>query len=311
VNFFRHELDGRIGLERSFRIGADYSLHLSAAVRGNLFFPDDDQRVRVDSVREATSALILQQSAYLDLRDDPRDPHAGAFFAVDLQEGGFGGITSWDYIRLTAEARGYIPLPAGIVIAARVGIGMMEVLTAYGLSPDNVYQLAFLGPFSEQLSGGGANSNRGFPAGYLGDIERREIAVRPLPDGTEGAHPPVLISGGVRRWEFTLELRIPITPEIGVVLFADAGDLTRRTDFRLDHPQISPGLGLRIRTFIGTFRLDFAFRPDAIQVLGTDSRPTACAPHGGGTVREGCRPVPMVGDNWYPGAIHLTIGEAF
>lgn len=311
VNFFRHELDGRIGLERGFRIGESYSLHLSATIRGNFFLPDEDQRVRLDSIREATSALILQQSAYLDLRDNPRDPHEGAFFAVDLQEGGFGGISSWDYIRVAAEARGYISLPLGIVLAGRFGIGVMEVLGAYGLSVDNVYQLAFLGPFSDQLSGGGANSNRGFPAGYLGDVERREIELRPLPDGSEGARPPVLISGGVRRWELTLELRIPITPEIGVVLFADAGDVTRRTEFRFDHPQISPGLGLRFRTFIGTFRLDFAFRPDAIQVLGVDSRPIACAPFGAGTERPGCRPVPMVGDNWWPGAIHLTIGEAF
>ena len=34
-----------------------------------------------------------------------------------------------------------------------------------------------------------------------------------------------------------------------------SGDVTRQAVFRLDHPQISPGFGLRLRTFIGTFRL--------------------------------------------------------
>lgn len=309
VNFFRHELDGRIGLERAWLLGRTHTLGISAAVRGNLFLPDEDQRVRVDFVRERTSALILEESAYLDLRDNPRDPHEGAFFSIGLQQGGFGGISSWDYLRIAAEARGYISLPAGIVLAGRLGIGVMEVLGAYALSPDNVYQLAYLGPFSEQLSGGGASSNRGFPAGYLGDVELRAIELRPLPDGSEGARPPVLISGGVRRWELTLELRIPITPDIGIVLFADAGDVTRRAEFRLDHPQISPGFGLRLRTFIGTFRLDFGFRPDAIQVFGQDTRPAPCPAAGVEITR--CRPIPLVFDSWWPGAIHLTIGEAF
>ncbi len=303
LNFFRHELDGRIGLERSFFDGRFY---LSGGVRGNLFFPDDDQRVRIRSLREETRALILEQSAYLDLRDQPRDPRSGAYFAVGLQESGFGGVSSWDYVRVTAEARGYIPLPAGIVIALRFGIGSMFILNSYGLDPDNVYDLAGLGPFSQQLTGGGPVSNRGFPAGYMGDVERRAIDTRPTPGEGIELRAPVLLSGGVRRWEASLEIRVPITPDIGIAAFVDAGDVTRQLYFRFDHPQISVGGGLRLHTFIGTIRFDVAGRPDVLQVFGNSTLPRACA----NDQEVGCRPVATV-LGWFPGAVHITLGEAF
>jgi hypothetical protein len=302
LNFFRHELDGRLGLERAF---FDGRLYFAGGIRGNLFFPDDDQRVRVRSLREETRALILEQGVYLDLRDQPRDPRSGAYFAVALQEGGFGGLSSWDYIRLTAEARGYIPLPAGIVLALRFGIGGMFVLGSYGLDPQNVYGLAGLGPFSQQLTGGGPISNRGYPAGFMGDAERRTIETRPTPDGIE-ERAPILVSGGVRRWEASLELRVPITPDIGIALFADAGDVTRQLAWRFDHPQIAVGGGLRLRTFVGIFRLDVAGRPDALQVFGASTLPPDCR----NDFQTSCRPVATV-FGWFPGAVHLTLGEAF
>lgn len=304
VSFFRHELDGRLGLERTF---FDGRLYLSGAVRGNFFFPDQDQGVRIHSQRESTRALILQATSYLDLRDDPHAPTSGAYFGLDFQGGGFGGLSSWDYVRFTADARGYVPLGLGIVLAARFAIGMTEVLGAYGLDPQNAYDLYHLGPFSEQLVGGGSVSNRGYPAGYLGDVERVAIDARPLPDGSE-AHRAVLLSGGIRRWEASIELRIPLTPDLGLVLFTDAGDVTRLPEFRFYLPQISPGFGLRLKTVVGTIRFDWGFRIPGIQAIGADTRPVACA----SDTQTDCRPVSDVNIGVaIPGALHLTIGEAF
>jgi len=303
VNFFRHELDGRLGLERTFLDGHFY---LSGLVRGNFFFPDQDQGVRQDSQRERTQALILQATSYLDLRDNARNPTRGFYFGVDFQGGGFGGLSSWDYLRVTADARGYIPLPAGIVLAGRFAIGLTDVLGVYGLDPGNVYDLAQLGPFSEQLVGGGAVSNRGYPAGYLGDVERRAIVSRPHPDGSETVHPPVLISGGTHRWEASLELRVPITPDIGFVLFTDAGDVTRQNEFRFNTPQISPGFGFRLRTVVGTIRFDWGFRIPGLDVFGQDTRKPQCTT----AEQTECRPVSDIFST-IPGAIHITIGEAF
>ncbi len=308
-NFFRHELDGRIGLERSFLDGRVY---LSGAVRGNLFFPDEDQGVRTRSQREETRALILEQNLNIDLRDNPRDPHEGIFIGIGLQEGGFGGVSSWDYVRATADVRGYISLPLGMVLAGRFAMGGMFILGSYGLDPQNIYGLAELGPFSNQLTGGGPVSNRGFPAGFLGDVERRDVDVRPTPEGAT-ERPPVLISGGVRRWEASLELRIPITPTLGFVIFADAGDVTRRLEWRFNHPQIAVGGGLRLKIEgIGTVRLDVAGRPDDLQVFGESTLIEACT----NDFQSQCRPVARAFDwfgpgSGFPGALHLTFGEAF
>jgi hypothetical protein len=306
--FFRHELDARIGLERTF---LDGRLYLSGAIRGNLFLPDQEQDLRVTSQRETTRAFFFEQIANLDLRDNPRNPTQGAFFSVGLQEAGVAGISSWDYFRIVADARGYVPLGLGIVLALRFGIGAMFIGGRYGLDPDNIYALYHLGPLSQQLQGGGAVSNRGFPPGLLGDVERRRAQARPRPGDTGRALPPVIVSGGIRRWEGSLELRVPITTGLGIVAFADVGNVSRSENFGFEFLQFAFGIGLRYRTMVGPLRLDIAFRPDDLQYVGggDDPRLRACADD-----RDfDCRPVPDVnlGVVRFPGAIHLTIGEAF
>jgi translocation and assembly module TamA len=306
--FFRHELDGRVGLERTF---LDGRLYLSGAIRGNLFLPDQDQNLRLQSQRETARVFFLEQVMNLDLRDNPRNPQLGAFFSVGLQEAGFGGISSWDYFRFVADARGYVPLGWGIVLALRFGIGAMFIGDRHGLDPDNIHELYHLGPVSQQLQGGGAVSNRGVPPGLLGDVVRRRVEVRPRPGQPRPFVPPVIVAGGIRRWEGSLELRVPITAELGLVTFADVGNVSRSEDFGFEFLNFAFGFGLRYRTVVGPLRFDVAFRPDALQYVGggEDPRLRACVDD-----RDfDCRPVPDVnlGLVRFPGAIHLTIGEAF
>lgn len=303
--FFRHELDARIGLERTF---FDGRLYTSFAIHGNLFVPEQGLAdLRRHSQRETTRALILEQTVTLDLRDDPRNPSAGAFFAIGAQETGIGGISSWDSLRLTAEGRGYVPLPLGIVIAARFAIAFFIMGDRYGLDPDNAYDLYHLGPPSQQLQGGGSVSNRGVPPGLLGDVVRRRLERLRPPTGIAD-YPPILVSGGIRRWEGSLELRVPLTPEIGVVLFADVGNVSRGEDFHFDVLNFAFGFGIRYRTLIGPLRFDWAFRPglDYVGPPDADPRPAPCQ----GDTDVECRPIHLLFGS-VPGAIHLTIGEAF
>ncbi len=306
LNFFRHELSGRLGVERTFFDGKLFS---SLALRGNFFQPEGIQGVRVLSERETTSSIFLEQILTLDLRDNSRQPHDGFFAALGLQE---GGLSSWDYFRFTAEVRGYVPLPFGLVLAGRFGMGGLFVF-ATNLEHDNIYQLAELGSFSQQLTGGGPNGNRGFAAGYEGDIERRYVRSRPLPEpGRSNFGSEIFVSGGTRKWDASLELRIPISSDIGFVVFLDAGDVTRASGWRFNLPQVSVGGGLRYRTAVGPIRLDLGFRPDALQYFGQDTRPPECS---AATVYENCRPRSDVfgdfGARSVPGAIHISIGESF
>jgi hypothetical protein len=83
-----------------------------------------------------------------------------------------------------------------------------------------------------------------------------------------------------------------------------------RGDFEFRVLNLALGVGLRYRTIIGPLRLDVAFRPaDDLVIGGADPRLRACQ----GNEDVDCRPVPQVnlGVVEFPGAIHITIGEAF
>jgi outer membrane translocation and assembly module TamA len=98
--------------------------------------------------------------------------------------------------------------------------------------------------------------------------------------------------GGLRRWESSLELRVRLGQSFGVVGFFDMGDV-ERDDLRFDHENPSAGFGLRYLTIVGAIRLDIGFR------LAESEEADETADDHDGT---------LLG---VPGAMNLTIGEAF
>ena len=81
------------------------------------------------------------------------------------------------------------------------------------------------------------------------------------------------------------------------MLFVDAGDVSRTSSWRFDHPQTTLGFGLRYRTIVGPLRLDAGFAPRSLQVIGEDQR-----------IRDGLPQSRLFGAE---GALHFTIGESF
>jgi outer membrane protein assembly factor BamA len=221
--------------------------------------------------------LEIEEVLRLDLRDDPARPHGGFFAQILARQAGYWLPSSWNYVYLAPDVRGYIPLPKRITIAMRMSLGMYFIT---GADSDLDELSRALGPRDERLRGGGANGNRGFLPGRLGD-------------GREG---------GTRRWEGSLELRFPITGELGGVLFGDVGDVSRATRFRFDHPQTSVGFGLRYFTIVGPIRLDLAWQVRQAAVIGEDERVRRTSDDT--LVSFGPRAR-------FPGAFHLSIGEAF
>jgi len=161
------------------------------------------------------------------------------------------------------------------VLAARFALGSLHIFNA---GEDLDAESQELGPQAYRLRGGGAQSNRGFLPGQLGDS----------------------LQGGIRSWEASLELRIPLSKDFSIVGFGDVGDvhgsLTGKSHFRFDHPNTSFGGGLRYRTIVGPLRLDVGYRPKKLQ-RADDSEPE--------NDQSG------LGKYKFRGAIHLTIGEAF
>jgi outer membrane protein assembly factor BamA len=291
--FLRHDLIAGVGPERDFFNG---KLRLSSSINTDLFLPDSQDPY------PNTEVAYLYHVARIDLRNNARNPRRGVYFSFGVQHAGYFLPSDWDYVRLTQDTRGYIPLPYGMVLAARARLGLMVITDSTIAVPQApspmdtsalaeaarndshlLENLATLGPLRHRLRGGGHNSVRGYAPNTLGDVER-----------IEGR----LVSGGLRQWETSIELRVPITESFGTAVFVDMGDVTRGTSYRFNYPQTSFGLGLRYRTIVGPLRFDAALAPPPLQVFGTDDR-----------IRTGVSNSRLFG--LADGAVHFTIGEAF
>ncbi|HKO94667.1 MAG TPA: BamA/TamA family outer membrane protein, partial [Polyangiaceae bacterium] len=244
--------------------------------------PDEDLPTCARTYDEAVPGSyylpFLEQRITIDLRDDPANPTYGAYFGLSVHEAVNIEPRSWNYVRVLPDVRGYVPLGLGLVLAARFALGAIYIFDFDGKLDDDQQKL---GPQTYRLRGGGANSNRGFLPGQLGDSTL----------------------GGIRSWESSLELRIPIFENFSIVAFGDVGDvhgsLTSKSHFRWQYPNTAFGGGLRYRTIVGPIRLDVGYRPPALQ-----RGPRANEDQGESDNTK-------LGKAHFDGAIHLTIGEAF
>jgi outer membrane protein insertion porin family/translocation and assembly module TamA len=258
--YFRHDLATRVGLQRAF---FRQRLKVELAVEHDLYeITDPDQPDTVSSYR----LPFIEQQITLDLRNDDRRPSRGFYFQSLLQEAVQLDYGSWTYLRWLPEARAYQRLFWGLVLAERVAFGSIFILDSDPALDPTSRQV---GPQTYRLRGGGANSNRGFNAGELGDG----------------------IDGGRRRWEATVELRVPLGGDLGLALFFDTGDVSRTREVQLDRLNASTGFGLRYYTEFAPIRADAGWRIPSLQRLGGDD--------------------PEIEVGVLPSAFHLTLGEAF
>ncbi|QQR89640.1 MAG: hypothetical protein IPJ88_15810 [Myxococcales bacterium] len=138
-DYSRHNLDAWVGPQRYFAKG---HLFASTRIHGNVFFPTHIG-ASVEDPPKKYEVLFFEQYARLDLRDRPRQPHKGSFFALGLHEAIPPG--SWTYLRFTPDARVYLPLPLGFTLAGRFAMGIMEILES-SFNPATDPRLATLGP---------------------------------------------------------------------------------------------------------------------------------------------------------------------
>jgi outer membrane protein assembly factor BamA len=304
TNDARSDLLAGAGPDRTF---FDGKLRATVTYNINAYLPQDTpgQSGTPHIIYPAYYATYFQYSLVLDVRDAPREPKRGAYVALTVQHAPSFVPGNWDYVRVTPDIRGYFSLGLGLVLAARARLGVMEITdTKFDAPPapdgsligwekrlqgEAQTRLRELGPLRQRLRGGGNNSVRGYAPNTLGDV----IRVGEIVD-----------SGGLRQWEASLELRAPLTPDFGAVLFVDVGDVSVEKRFRWNVPQTSFGFGLRYRTVIGPIRLDFGFAPRSLQVIGGSDprRRTKLEPDG---------PFPESTLFGARGAIHFTIGEAY
>ncbi|MET0283895.1 MAG: BamA/TamA family outer membrane protein [Polyangiales bacterium] len=278
-----------------------YSNEMNPNYTGMMAFRVGQQQALLIDEQSSYVLPFVEQRITVDLRDDAVKPSKGGYLRLLAHEAfRLPDTASWNYIRLTPEARGYVPLGLGIVLAGKFEIGWIKILNASD-KLDDVGKL--LGPTAYRLRGGGATSNRGFAPGRLGDS----------------------FNGGTHRWGASLELRVPLSTNFYIVGFSDIGDVNAGADlvrfydpavsgnprrgydgvpdvvrrsgsFRWDHINGTLGAGLRYYTVIGPVRLDVGYRPKWYQGNADNTQTMDLGRFLGGK---------------FNGAVQLTIGDAF
>ncbi|MEZ4287792.1 MAG: BamA/TamA family outer membrane protein [Polyangiales bacterium] len=279
--FTRHDFAASARLSRSFFGGV---LALSGGVNIERYLVVDGQRPDLPTTYRL---FYLDQRIQLDYRDDTRSPRKGFLIKFDAQQSPILLRESWRYVRITPEARAYIPLPLHSALAFRFGIGAMFV----GAARSTLDPLSRrLGPQNHRLRSGGPTSHRGFPAGFVGDAA---TVGNPLSDGSDARN-----DGGLRRWEASVEWRVPITSNFATALFSDMGDVNRGKKWRFDYLNMAVGIGFRYYTPVGPLRVDWGFLVPNAQIIGQPD------PERRFRIFQRIR-------GGVPGAFQVTIGEAF
>jgi outer membrane protein insertion porin family len=202
---------------------------------------------------------IVSATLVEDKRDDPIDSTRGIFTSLDFGLAHRGLASGSDFGRFLGRNTTYHRINNKLVIARTLNIGVLEPLTSRFRD-----QAGFNIPLPERFFAGGAASHRGFPENQAGP--RDEVTGFPV--------------GGDFLMVHGLEARFPLLGDsLGGVLFHDAGNVysdMRRFSFRVrqrndqdfNHMVHAIGFGIRYRTPIGPFRVDFGYALNPSSFVG-------------------------------------------
>src|SRR5438093_8095630 len=173
--------------------------------------------------------------------DDLVDPSRGWVLGATVEP--VGGLLGGDFnfVRLVADGRFYLPLVGGLLGATRFRLGTAEPYTRH----DAV-------PLFERFYAGGIDSVRGYGRRRIGPrAERKDFFGRVI------STTPI---GGRTLAEASVELRHPITEKLGAAVFLDGGQVNLQSfDFPIDSLRYGAGFGVRYRSPVGPLRVDLGF----------------------------------------------------
>jgi outer membrane protein assembly factor BamA len=242
-------------------------LGVSAEYNFVKIFNDAAQNATLSTLRAPegkTVALAQRGSLTVDYRDKPLNATRGGFASasiehVDAFPAGTDATEKSHFFRFTGRVAGYIPLPAGIRIAASVGVGYNLQLTSKSKTyPDRLFFL------------GGVDSVRAFLADTVvpQDVSDRILAASRtvlspqsgLPVGQRGKPftiDDVALRGGDAVISPRLELRVPVTGIFEAVAFLDTGNVWADPGNISLQLRYAAGAGILIDTPIGPLALNY------------------------------------------------------
>jgi outer membrane protein insertion porin family/translocation and assembly module TamA len=224
------------------------------------------------------SVQVASTSILMDRTDRPLDPSRGGRARLDLRAGStfnIGGaaaatlgLPAVPFSKMTGELAHFTAVSRRLTLAARLQLSGVAV----GRQSD-LFGARFL-PQQERLFTGGQSSVRGYlqnqlgPLVYLVDsIRTTTIDAAQIATVAPGARVTrVAPRGGTALGVANVELRRRFTlydTPLQWVAFVDAGTLWERSADRVRwrDVRVTPGLGVRIETPLGPFRLDAGYNP--------------------------------------------------
>lgn len=198
-----------------------------------------DQRIFINSIGA---------SSVVDLRDDPIVPTRGAFAAIEGKWAFPAASADAHFLKVFGQYTVYRKVKGG-VLAAGVRAGLINSLVDC-VPESNPGCLPNLDtPIVERFFAGGRTTHRAFPLDDLG-----------VPGQTLNESGGI---GGNALLLANVEWRVPLAGGLGLVLFADWGNVWAGPSYIDVHDgRWGAGLGLHFLTPVGPFRLEYGFRLD-------------------------------------------------
>lgn len=217
---------------------------------------------------------VLSTAFTHDRTNDAANPMYGARYRSELRAGltSTSAKASIQFYRASGEVSAYTPLFGG-TLASRAQLARVF---APGAPDVNGSPLI---PQQERLFAGGQNSVRGFQQNLLGpvvyafktaskvaDTTDRVTGDRYLVVKAKQSADIVVPRGGTELVVGNLEWRRRVqwpTDKLQIALFADAGTVFESNvqDFHWRDARVTPGIGVRLDTPLGPFRVDLGYNP--------------------------------------------------
>ncbi len=198
-----------------------------------------DQRIFINSVGA---------SAVVDRRDDPIVPGRGYFAALEGKWAFPAASADAHFLKSFAQFTVYRPAGGGVLAAGvRAGLTKSLVSCVPEVNPGCLPNLDT--PVVERFFAGGRTTHRSFSLDDLG------VEGQTLVDGVGIGGNALLLAN--------LEWRMPLTGGLGIVLFADWGNVWAGPSYvKTSEGRWGAGLGVHYLTPVGPFRLEYGFRLD-------------------------------------------------
>ncbi|MEE2637492.1 MAG: translocation/assembly module TamB domain-containing protein [Acidobacteriota bacterium] len=215
-------LEQRIEPREGLTVSYSYSWDRDRTLEQRLDLHDPRARGGSVDIARVNGSVIVED------RDDIFDTTKGAFHSSTLEWGVQVLGSDRRMFKYVGQQNYFRPLGDGVVLASAVRLGV-----GTGFGPKLLR--------SERFYAGGGTTVRGYPQDALGPVDTLGHA-----------------SGGDALLVLNQEVRFPVWGRVGGVGFLDAGNVFPAVDaVSLAGLQVGTGLGLRVGTPVGLFRIDY------------------------------------------------------